>query len=154
MAWRERWDERIREEHRSLESQVEVLERILTVDVSPEDRRGALRWLVGSLRPLLEMHLEKEEGTLFPALEHHLGKEADPLEQLRDQHRELRSAVKELTELLQGSRGFHWAEVAGASRLFVDLWEDHEKKEDRLLLDVLEFGLRPQELNGLAQALR
>ena len=46
----------------------------------------------------------------------------------------------------------HWEAIHLASQSFIDLLEDHEKKTDRLLLDVLQFNLRPKELKALAQA--
>ena len=43
-------------------------------------------------------------------------------------------------------------EIRTGVQEFMDLLEDHEKKTEHLLLDVLDFSLKPKELRALAQA--
>ena len=148
----ERWDEQVREEHNALESQVGALEAALKIDVGAEDRRVTLKWIVRTLGPALHLHLRKEEEVLFPALERLLGEDAGAITLLKEQHRELRASLKHVAELLENRENLNWEALGFAAQAFVDLLEDHERKEDRLLIDALEFGLKPDELKGLAKA--
>ncbi len=148
----ERWDTQVREDHEALEAQMGALEAALTIDVGQEDRRVVLKWIVRTLWPALELHLRKEEEILFPALQNLLGNQAQAIALLKQQHGELRSTLRQLAELLQGDEGLDWEKITLSGRLLIDLLEDHEKKEDRLLIDVLEFSLKPKELLGLAGA--
>jgi len=148
----ERWDEQVREDHQALESQIGALEAALSLDVGPSDRWVTLRWIVRTVGPALELHLRREEEVLFPALQRLLGQEAGALTLLKEQHRELRASLRSLAGLLSDPDALNWERITLASQSFIDLLEDHEKKEDRLLIDVLEFSLKPQELKNLAQA--
>lgn len=148
----ERWNEAMHEDHRALASQAGALEAALTIDVSPQDRRVVLSWIIRTLWPELELHLRKEEEVLFPALQRLLGENAGVVTLLREQHQELRSTHRRLAELLQGYEDLNWEGIQIASESLIELLEDHEKKVSRLLLDVLEFNLKPQELKALAQA--
>ena len=150
----ERWEEQVREDHQALEAQAGALEAALSIDVGPHDRRVVLSWIVRGLWPSLELHLRKEEEVLFPALQKLLGKDAGAISLLKEQHRELRSALRRIAELLQEPEISNWDSIALASEAFIDFLEDHEKKEDRLLIDVLDFSLKPKELKALAGELQ
>ncbi len=152
MTAMKRWDEGVQEDHQALESQVGALEAALGVDVTPQDRRVVLSWILRGLWPSLELHLRKEEEVLFPALQQLLGESAGAVTLLKEQHRELRAALRHLAELLQEPQGMDWPAVKLASQAFTELLEDHEAKEERLLLHVLEAGLKPKELKELAAA--
>lgn len=147
------WEAEVREDHQALEAQAGALEAALSIDISPQDRRVVLSWIVRGLWPSLELHLRKEEDALFPALQKLLGESAGSLTLLKEQHRELRSGLRRVAELLQETESTNWEGLALAAQSFIDLLEDHEKKEDRLLLDVLEFSLKPKELKALASTL-
>lgn len=148
----ERWDEKVQEEHHALESQVGALEATLKIDVGVEDRRITLKWIIRTLEPALQLHLRKEEEVLFPALQRLLGENAGAVTILKEQHRELRASMKHVAELLENRDNISWEAIGFSAQAFVDLLEDHEKKEDRLLIDVLEFSLKPKELKELARA--
>ena len=147
----ERWDDQLREDHQALEAQVGALEAALKIDVAASERRTALRWIVRTLGPALGLHLKREEETLFPALEELSGKETSAIEILKEQHRELRLALKNLATLLENPGPMDWEGIAVAGREIVDLLEDHERKEDQLLINVLDSSLKPQELMALAR---
>ncbi len=149
----ERWDEIIQEDHQALASQVGAMEAALTIDVGPEDRRVVLSWIIRTLWPALELHFRKEERVLFPVLGVLLGREAGALVLLREQLAQLRHAHRRLAEFLQDRENLNWQGIQLAVHAFSELLEDHEKKTQRLLLDVLEFNLKPQELKGLAEEL-
>ena len=100
------------------------------------------------------VHLRKEEEVLFPALQKLLGENAGALTLLKEQHRELRAALRRIAELLQEPEILEWDTVALVSEDFIDLLDDHEKKEDRLLINVLDLSLQPKELKALAGALQ
>ena len=147
----ERWDDRVQEDHRALGTQAGALEAALTADVNPHDRRVVLSWIVRTLWSALELHLRKEKEALFPAVQHVLGREAAALTILNRQHEEFRVAYRRLAELLQGYEDLNWEGIGIAIQNFIDRLEDHEKKTERLLLDVLEFNLKPKELLALSQ---
>lgn len=148
----ERWDNVVREDHQALESQMGALEAALSIDVGVEDRRVVLSWIIRTLWPALELHLRKEEETLFPALARLLGDSAGAITMLKEQHRELRFALRRVAELVQAPGNLYWEGVNIAAIALIELLEDHEKKEDRLLIDVLQYSLKPQELRSLAHA--
>jgi len=147
------WDEQVREDHEALESQLRALEAALKIDMEPEDRLVALRWIVRNLRLFLEPHMRKEEEVLFPALERLLGTKTNTVSILKRQHKKLRTRIGHLVKLLQGSEPVDWDKISLASEGFISRFEDHEKTEDRLLLDVLEFSLKPRELKVLTKSL-
>ncbi len=146
-----RWSDGVHEDHETLASQAGALEAALGMDIGPEDKRVALSWVIHALWPSLELHLRKEEETLFPVLQRLLGENAGALTLLRRQNQELRLAHRHLAELLKEQGRFALEEIKIDSYAFIDLLEDHEKKVQRLLLDVLEFSLGPKELAVLAQ---
>lgn len=147
----ERWDEEVREDHHALESQMEALEAAFAIDVAAQDRRVVLSWIIRNLWPTLELHLRKEEEILFPALRQLLGENAGAITLLLEQHRELRRALRNVAELLQGSEFPDWNAIRFAAEALADLLEDHEKKEERLLIDVLQYSLKPDRLRALAK---
>ncbi len=148
----ERWDAGVCEDHRALAAQAGALEAALTLDVGEEDRRVVFSWVVRTLWPSLGLHLRKEEEALFPPLEKLLGAGAVVLRMLKGQNQELRASHRRLAELGEGSQPLDWDRIKLASYSFIEFLEDHEKKVDRLLLDVLEFSLKPKELKALAEA--
>jgi iron-sulfur cluster repair protein YtfE (RIC family) len=146
------WSEGVHEDHRTLVAEAQALDAALSVDITPQDRRVVLGWIVRTLWPALELHLRKEEEVLFPALEKLLGKEAGALTLLKEQNGELRLSHRRLAELIQPTENLSWEAIRIAVGGFLELLEDHEKKVERLLIDVLEFNLSPKELKGLAEA--
>lgn len=145
------WNRSIREEHQALDSQAEALKCALECPPAPYDRITFLRQLLHSFGPRLESHLRKEEQVFFPALRRLLGAETDRLEILLDQHERLRQHLYRLTALLEMPDHGRWEEVVQTGRRLVDLLEDHEEKEGRFLLEILEFSLQPAELMRLAK---
>ena len=57
---------------------------------------------------------------------------------LKDEYRELRIVLKQLTELVVRPETSNWSNIVQTTRLLVDLLEDHERKEEQLLVEVLE----------------
>jgi len=147
------WNEQVREDHEALESQLRVLEAAFKIDIEPEDRLVALRWIIRNMKLFLEPHMRKEEEILFPALERLLGTKSSTILILKRQHKKLRTRIGHLEKLLQGSEPVDWDKISLASEGFISYFEDHEKIEDLLLLDVLEFSLKPKELKVLTKSL-
>lgn len=138
----EQWDTAIREDHQALFAQAGALEAALAVDVPVRDRWVVLSWTLKGLHPSLELHLRKEEETLFPALKRIMGKDAGAVTLLKEQHHELRAVLRHLAELIQDAENLNWTGIQLAVEAFIDLLEDHEKKEEKLLIHVLERNLK------------
>ncbi len=149
---KEPWSEGVHEDHRTLGAEAQALDAALSVDISPQDRRVVLGWIIRTLWPAMELHLRKEEEVLFPVLEKLLGKGAGAPMLLKEQNGELRRAHRHLAELIQPTESLSWETIRIAVSAFLELLEDHEKKVERLLIDVLEFNLSPEELKRLADA--
>ncbi len=151
----ERWDNRVKEDHETLESQMSALKEALAIEGETLDRQMILRRFVRVIGPDLELHLRKEEEVLFPALLKLSSEKEESIAFLKQQHGELRLALRRLAGLLCecdcASGKMDWKVVAEAGQQFIELLEDHERKEDRLLIHVLEEGLNSQELMKLAQ---
>ena len=147
------WDRCIREDHETLDSQAEALKFALEHPSGPRDRRVAVGQILRSFGPRLESHLWKEEHVFFPALRQLLGSNAGMLDILLGQHSQLREHLQRLTDLLEDPRR-PWEEIAKTGQCLVELLEDHEEKEGRFLLEILEFSLQPEELMALARQFR
>ncbi len=153
----ERWETQVKEDHQALEAQVGALKAVLGIDAAMEDRRITLNRFVRVIGPDLELHLRKEEEVLFPALQRLVGEEHGAIALLREQHHQLRAALKRLAQLgceCGRQETFNWGEVAQTGQEFVGLLEDHEKKEEQLLIRALSDALKPQELMALARQFR
>lgn len=148
------WNRNIREEHQILDSQADALKSALEHPSGRYDRKVFLHQLLKNFGPRLESHLWKEEQVFFPALRRLLGKESGRLDLLLAQHEQLRGHLRRLTTLLEGPNHPSWDEIARAGHCLVDLLEDHEDKEGRFLLEILEFSLQPKELMCLARQFR
>lgn len=145
------WDAPIEEDHQALMAQAGALEAALAVDLLVRNRWVVLSWTVKGLHPSLELHLRKEEEAFFPALERVMGKDAASVTLLKEQHHELRAALRHLAELIQDPESLNWNVIGLAVEAFVDLLEDHERKEEKLLIHVLGKNLRPKVLAGLTE---
>lgn len=145
------WDRQIQEEHRVLDSQKEALREAFEKEPAAQDRRVHLWKILCSFAPRLELHLRQEEEVLFPALEQLVGKGSGPLVLLKDQHDQLRAHLKQLTDLLQRDEECPWETIAQTGESLIHLLENHEVKEGRFLLDLLECSLKPGELIALAR---
>ena len=130
------WEEMVREDHENLEDQLEVLAGIFRLDALPEERWAALRWTLRTIRPMLEAHFKKEEGTLFPALEKALGVRAAAIPLLVEQHGQLKAQLDRMEDLLF-QRPARWDELKAEGIRFTELLGGHEKTEQRLLVDFL-----------------
>lgn len=150
----EGWDAAVREDHRALKRQADVLESALGVDVGDQDRRVVLSWTLRSLWPELELHLRKEEETLLVRLESLLGGDSGALAMLRREHADLRAGFRHLAELLQDPTHLEWDRIELAVEGFLYLLEEHEKLGDHLLLDVLQYSLNRKERTSLMEAYR
>ena len=153
----QRWDSQIKEDHRTLENQLEVLQKSLEEISKPEAKRRDLSCIViRVLGPTLELHLRKEEEVLFPAPEKLLGSKRGGIELLQEQHGDLRQIIRELAQLVcqcgcEHHQKINPKEAVALGEKFVRTLQEHEKKEDQLLTDVLEASLHPKELMGLAE---
>ena len=148
----DRWAEVVYEDHRMLVVEAGALEAALTMDMGPQDRRVVFSWSIRTLWVALELHLRKEAETFFPVLSRLLGEDTHALTLLKQQHQELRASHRRLAELLQVHETVDNPEMKAGVQEFIDLLDDHEKKTEHLLLDVLEFTLKPKELRALAHA--
>jgi len=146
------WEDPIREDHRTLESQAQALETALGIDLDPQDRQVVLLGIVRTLGPALELHLRKEEEILFPALKHLLAGYNGAMTTLQDEHHELRGGLRRLAETVQEGGLLDWERIRSAGRTLMRFLEEHEKKQERLLLDILRYSLNPQELEALTKA--
>jgi len=150
----ERWDSRVKGDHEALEAQVGALKMALTIEGTAEDRQVTLRKFIRAIGPDLDLHLKKEEEVLFPALQR-LGEEkAGSITLLKEQHGQLRRILRQLAGLVcecSGSETLDWKIVAQTGQQFIELLEDHERKEEQLVINVLNSSLKPQELMQLAQ---
>ena len=147
------WDEEVREDHQALESQMKALEATFQINVESEDRLVVLRWIVRNLDSSLEPHMRKEEEILFPMLEQLLGEKINVVLMLRRQHKKLRLKIRHLMQLLESSQFVDWDKISLACEGFISLFENHEKTEERLMIDVLELSLKPKEIKALTQFL-
>ena len=149
----EQWDDPVRKEHRALEVQVGQLAATLRLDEVDDEYRMILRAMVGGLRAMLEQHLAREERALFPVLERLLGQQASTVALLHTEHQALRTHLQRLTELLHRDGPPPRREISEEGRQFIELLHNHEKTEDRLLLDVLRYSLPPAELDLISRSL-
>ena len=150
----ERWEAQVRQDHQQLEAQVGALKAVLEIDAAVRDRLVALSRFVRVIGPDLELHLRKEEEIFFPALHKLAGEEAGAIALLKEQHQKLRATLKHLAQLVCEcgcQEKFDWEGAASSGKKFVDLLEDHEGKEEQLLIRALEKGLKPKELLELAR---
>ncbi len=145
-----RWEEGVERDHDILTHQADALEAALAVDVTDEDRRVVLAWIVQTLWPALELHLRKEEEVFFPAVHRLIGENAGAVTLMQEEHKELRDAHRRLAELLQVYEHTNWDGIRLAAESLMERLEDHRKKERRLILDVLEYSLKSKELKDLA----
>lgn len=148
----ELWNKVVQEDLEMLASQAEGLEAALNLEAAAEDKRVAVSWVVRMLYPILELHFRKEEQTFFSALEQVLGKHAGALAVLKDQHEELRRALRQVAELVQAPDGLDWNIVAIAGDALLELVEDHQTETWNLLIDVLKSHLESKRLDTLAEA--
>ena len=147
----EQWDDPVREEHRALELQVDQLAATLHLDEADGEWREILQPLLRGLRAMLEQHLLREERALFPVLQRLLGQRASAITLLQTEHQALRAHLQRLTDLLHRAGPLLRDEIADEGLRFVQLFRNHEKTEDRLLLDVLHYSLSPTELETLSR---
>lgn len=150
----EYWGKAIHEDHGEVLAKIEGLQRATTLEVGPEDLWVMLRHLILNAHQGLEAHLRREEDLFFPALVHLIGEEAGAVRRLREDHRQLRLAAGYLMGLRQGRGPLDPQEVSQATDSLLALLTEHEKTEDRLLLDVLEYSLEPQVLEDLVEQWR
>ena len=145
------WDREIRQKREGLDTHLTIIKGILAAkEISGADRR-TLELLVANLEPDLEEHLCREEQVLFPALLRMLNGESEMLTLLQERHEELRKQLKNFKTLAADSEASSKEELAKVGRGFVDLLQDHEDKEERFLLDMLDYCLEPKELDKLAK---
>ena len=156
MVTAERWSTHIDEDHEVLRYRVEAMKSALSAKTDPETRRCTLVSLViRALAPDLELHLRKEEQVLFPALLNLATDRAGDIVFLKEQHTQLRTILRQLAASLCEcgchSEKIDWKEVTRVGGQFTYLLEQHERKEEELLIDVLASSLKPQELMQLAR---
>ncbi len=151
------WHAEVLEDHETLKKQLNVFQDTLCGDQKGLERYAALCRILRVIGPDLELHLKKEEEVVFPALDRlAAGPQRRALAALRKQHDQLREILHRLAGLLcqcEGIKKLKWAQIAKAGRAFIDLLTEHEQREDRLLAEVLESGLKPAELMQLGQQL-
>lgn len=145
------WEAVLREEHDVLEEKVRCLEWVLHLEIGPEDLWVTLRHLILDVKQSLEAHLEREEAVFFPALIRLIGEEAGAVRILQEQHEQLRAGLAYLLKLRGDQGTLNLREVAPAADSLLALLREHEKLEDRLLLDVLKYSMKQRELAALAE---
>ncbi len=148
------WDEAIREAHQGLEDKIRALEKSLHLDIAPEDLWVTVRHLILDVKHALEAHLEEEERVFFPPLEQLIESEAGAIRMLKDQHRQLRGALRYLMSIHQEAGWMDMKEIRLVAEGMTDFLLEHEKVEERLLLDVLGFNMSRRDLKGLDGQIR
>lgn len=152
----ERLSGTIKQDHEALEAEAGALKSVLAAEEAEEARRAALKQFIRIMGPDLELHLRKEEEVLFPALQRLSGERAAAIGLLKEQHGQLRWLLRRLAGLVcecdRASGAADWRAIAETSQQFIGLLEDHEGKEEQLLIHALEERLEPQELIHLARA--
>lgn len=147
----EYWGKAIHDDHGEVLTKIEGLQGATSMQVGPEDLWVTLRHLILNAHQALEAHLRREEDLFFPALVQLIGEEAGAVRRLHEDHRQLRSAIGYLMGLRQERGPLDPREVSLAADSLLALLREHEKTEDRLLLDVLEYSLEPQALLDLVE---
>ncbi len=145
------WDAELTKEHEQVAAQVSGLETALKADLSAQERQAVLSEAVRKLAPFLESHFHKEERVCFSTLKRITGCQAGVL-LLVEEHKKIRGLLKHLRELLQGTAPLEWEGVTLTVDGLIEILEDHEKKEDYLIVEVLRKNLKPTELEKLALA--
>ena len=145
------WDAPVRQEHRRLKKGALVLDSALSIETSSLSRRVVLSWGLKNLWPELDMHLRKEEEALFPSLERLLGRDSGARAMLHREHEDLRAGFRHLAELVQDPTHLEWDRIELAVEGFLYLLEEHEKLEDRLLLNVLAHRMGKKELAAVSE---
>jgi hemerythrin-like domain-containing protein len=142
------WLERMREDHRK------VLERL--AQLAPETPHGtrppvpAVREFVDFLAGQFETHMAAEDDALFPIVLRTLPAVTDTLAPLQLEHRELRTMLQALRELLDTPAGkVRDEQIAIQMADLAELLRIHIRKEERLVFQVAERVLRPGELERL-----
>lgn len=136
------------DEHTVITSAIEVareLARAPEGDASPEDR---VRALLGFFREYADQfHHQKEERVLFPEMASRDARlEGGILQELLDQHAELRLAVASIDEAAQ--RG-DWARAAERLEQYCDTLLDHIAVENDELFAIAEDLFTKEELRTL-----
>lgn len=146
------WDDPVRRDHRALADQLDQLEAVLELGEAEAEYLVIVRSAVRGILAMLEPHMGREEQFLFPVLRRLLGREAHAIALLEVEHHALRTHLRALTGRLEHETPHACHEIAEEGRRFIQLLRDHEKTEDRLLLDVLHYSLSPTELDTISRA--
>jgi hypothetical protein len=128
----------IAEEHERLKELIRALQG------AADARAGAA--VLEKLMPLLLGHFEHEEAPdgLYESIAHAAPRYHHVLERLSQQHGELLTAARALSEKV-GSEGADWAALAAETSAFVELLLSHEQQETELLNDSLLLDLGHSE---------
>ena len=145
------WDAELTQEHEQVAAQVNGLEIALRANLSAQERQAVLAEAIRKLAPFLESHFHKEERVCFSTLQRMTGCRAGVL-LLVQELKKIRGLLKHLEELLRGPAPLEWEGVTLAVDGLIEILEDHEKKEDYLIVEVLRKNLKPAELEKLARA--
>ncbi|MCM8794236.1 MAG: hemerythrin domain-containing protein [Candidatus Omnitrophica bacterium] len=141
-------------DHEVLARQAGTMETTLRLEVTPENRRSILSWVVRILWPALELHLRKEEKVLFPEVRRLMGEKAGVVTIMEEQHLELRRAYRHVAELVQEEGRPDWSVIQFSAEAFIDALEDHGKKTQQLVLDPLKRHLKGKELRNLSEKMQ
>lgn len=142
--------DRLREDHRRILAEIEVLEAALEASDT-----GELNHVLGESVELLERqfktHMTAEDDLIYPALAESLPEAELTLEPLRLEHAELRSMLAGLVwalgEPVSAERD---EQILVQIRDLVDLLRIHIRKEEALVFRVAEQSLAPRDLQTLA----
>ncbi len=133
---------RLRRALRQMEGQHRHLKPIYAELVRAVDGRGASEmqeWLL-RYREALEAHFALEEEVLFPALRGlHPQREGD-LDRLSEDHQRFQG---QLLEIERGLRTAYGHESASRIEAFRESLEEHEKREERLVVQLLDVASEP-----------
>lgn len=150
----ERPFERLRADHRRVLDETAAIEAAVSglgpaARLTPSAEAG-LRALLALLEHQFATHMRAEDERVFPALVAALPEARDSVRPLVAEHRELRSMLAALTDLLAALPGASRDEqVAVQVRDLADLLRIHIRKEEAVVLGVAERVLSPAEIARL-----
>lgn len=133
---------RLRRALRQMEGQHRHLKPIFAELVRAVGGRGASEieeWVL-RYRVALEAHFALEEEVLFPALRGLHPQRVGDLDRLSDDHQRFQGQLLEIERGLRSAQGH---DSASRIREFRDLLEEHEQREERLVVQLLDDASGP-----------
>jgi hypothetical protein len=133
-------------DHHRLDEALRSVSQAVGAGRFPDAAAGYREFELGILR-----HLRIEEELLFPVFEARSGIVEGPTTVMRDEHRQVRTALALMRSALQCSDADSYDD---GLRFFQSVLPDHNAKEEHILYPALDGLLRPSERTLLVERLR